>query len=268
MLELQTKPDLTYSGCYTQTFMSNFNNYFFDIVSKFENIFIAFSGGKDSCLVLDEVSRLIEVTALFVDTGVEFPDVEEFARNFCKERNVEFRKLEAKRKFFDIYDGKFPDPIFKDCISRIINITINEELRKFEKALLIRGGDSKQTNSNRRRQGNQFFCYQKTERVFLMNPLMEMSEAEKKEKLSKLELWPGYKKGFKRTACWCCPFQKVQQWEAMKTHTPELFEKMKQLATTWIFPNHPSGNSHYSAEFIRFEKYWKNKQLSLFEDGN
>ena len=39
-----------------------------NVLSLFSNVFVSFSGGRDSTLVLSEVSKIPEVTAIFVDT--------------------------------------------------------------------------------------------------------------------------------------------------------------------------------------------------------
>lgn len=58
-----------------------------------------------------------------------------------------------------------------------------------------------------------------------INPLFALSKEEYKVDMERLasELWNGYKKGFVRTACWCCPFQKREQWKAMKIYYPLLW---------------------------------------------
>lgn len=45
------------------------------------DVFVSFSGGKDSTVLLDIVRRLYpEVTAVFVDTGLEFPEIRAFVK--------------------------------------------------------------------------------------------------------------------------------------------------------------------------------------------
>ncbi len=43
-------------------------------------VYVAFSGGKDSTVLLDLVRRIYpDVPAVFCDTGLEFPEIRQFA---------------------------------------------------------------------------------------------------------------------------------------------------------------------------------------------
>lgn len=46
-------------------------------------VYVSFSGGKDSTVLLDLVRRIYpDVEAVFVDTGLEFPEIREFVKTF------------------------------------------------------------------------------------------------------------------------------------------------------------------------------------------
>ena len=48
-----------------------------------ENVYISFSGGKDSTVLLDLVrSEYPNIEAVFVDTGLEYPEIKEFIKTF------------------------------------------------------------------------------------------------------------------------------------------------------------------------------------------
>lgn len=62
------------------------------------NVYVAFSGGKDSTVLLDMVRNIYgDVPAVFVDTGLEFPEVKRFVKTWD---NVEI--LKPKYSFKDI----------------------------------------------------------------------------------------------------------------------------------------------------------------------
>ena len=47
--------------------------------AKEGQVYVSFSGGKDSTVLLDKVRRLFpEVPAVFCDTGLEYPEIREF----------------------------------------------------------------------------------------------------------------------------------------------------------------------------------------------
>ena len=49
--------------------------------AKEGQVYVSFSGGKDSTVLLDKVRRLFpEVPAVFCDTGLEYPEIREFVR--------------------------------------------------------------------------------------------------------------------------------------------------------------------------------------------
>jgi len=114
----------------------------------------------------------------------------------------------------------FPHPIYKDCIHTIINYPFNKYVKK-QGAVAITGHHKKQRNG---KSTMGFITYKKD--ITLINPLYAFD-------YPKSELmWEGYGQGFCRTACYCCPFQNEQQWEALKNIYPLLWNKMRELLLT------------------------------------
>jgi len=79
-------------------------------------VYVSFSGGKDSTLLLYIVRTLYpDVPAVFCDTGLEYPEIREFVRTF---ENVEW--LKPTRTFWEIV-YKYGYPVFSkivsDCVS-------------------------------------------------------------------------------------------------------------------------------------------------------
>jgi 3'-phosphoadenosine 5'-phosphosulfate sulfotransferase (PAPS reductase)/FAD synthetase len=88
-----------------------------------------------------------------------------------------------------------------------------------------------------------------------LNPIYYVDEKTFEEEIKKIPIWQGYSKGFQRTACWTCPFQKVEQWEALKREYPLLWESLREMALTFEF-------RYYKGDNIvpRFIKYWRGQE--------
>lgn len=83
-------------------------------------VYISFSGGKDSTVLLDLARRIYpEIEAVFVDTGLEYPEIKEFVRSI---NNVTWLKPEMNfRKVIETYGY----PLGSKHIAKII-----EDFRK------------------------------------------------------------------------------------------------------------------------------------------
>ena len=78
-------------------------------------VYVAFSGGKDSTVLLDLVrSEFPEVPAVFVNTGLEYPEIVEFARTFDN-----LIELKPKMNFTDVIE-KYGYPIVSKEQSQFI----------------------------------------------------------------------------------------------------------------------------------------------------
>jgi len=229
-----------------------------DIIKQFERVIIQYSGGKDSSAVLHWAAPIlkdlkIEHEACFVDTGCEFPDLIPHICSYCEDHKIKLTILHSHRHLYEFYNAKkrWPDAIFRDCLHTFINHPLDVYINK-AKVLILRGGKKDQKITRSKAMAYQIKKRDDGSIVYLLNPFYFTSKEEYKKILDGIKLWPGYSKGFIRTACWCCPFQKPEQWDALKINYPALYDCMQHAADTWKFKEH-KGDSLYK----RFNKYWK-----------
>ncbi len=79
-------------------------------------VYVSFSGGKDSTVLLDIVRKLYpDVPAVYVDTGLEFPEIKKFVKT--KENVTILRPEMGFRKVIE----KYGYPIISKNVSRAVH---------------------------------------------------------------------------------------------------------------------------------------------------
>ncbi len=134
----------------------------------------------------------------------------------------------------------------------MINSALDDHIKLQKKdCLLVRGGRKGQKTQRSNSNVYQEIEKSKSYTVKLLNPLYAMSDEEYDQEVQKIKIWEGYSKGFDRTACWCCPFQRTTQWDALKEHYPGLWNVMRTLSKRWELVYHEGDSIHK-----RFYEYW------------
>lgn len=225
-------------------------------IKETDKIIYQFSGGRDSTLAILKTLEIVRdknPVACYVDTGTEFPDLLYFIYNFCKKHDLSLEVLRPKKNFFEIYgeNKTFPDPVFRDCIQRLINNPIDDVFFSYENALIIRGGRNKQKTSRSKSNIYQEIVKSKNKIRKLLNPLFVLSNEKYNADIKNVKIWDGYNRGFIRTACWCCPFQREPQWEALKENYLLLWQSMFELTKLWKFKEIKGDGC-----IKQFKKYW------------
>lgn len=102
------------------------------------NVYVSFSGGKDSTVLLDIVRHLYpNVPAVFSDTGLEYPEIKEFVKTFP---NVTI--VRPKHSFKEILT-KYGYPI----ISKQVANTVDNASRWIKENLTNNGGGEAKTSN-------------------------------------------------------------------------------------------------------------------------
>jgi 3'-phosphoadenosine 5'-phosphosulfate sulfotransferase (PAPS reductase)/FAD synthetase len=80
-----------------------------------DGVYVSFSGGKDSTVLLHIVRDLYpEVKAVFIDTGLEYPEIRDFVKTFD---NVDI--IRPKLTFKQVID-KYGYPFFSKEVSEVV----------------------------------------------------------------------------------------------------------------------------------------------------
>ena len=122
-------------------------------------VYVSFSGGKDSTILLDLVRRVYpDVPAVFIDTGLEYPELREFVKSIP---NVTWLKPEMNfRKVIETYGYPL---ISKEVAKRICEYHNAEKNNNIENCLAY-----KEFNGIRKSPKGSS-CYNKSKWKFLLN---------------------------------------------------------------------------------------------------
>ncbi len=116
-----------------------------------DGIYVSFSGGKDSTVLLDIVRRKYpNVTAVFSDTGLEYPEIRSFVKSF---ENVEIVRPKMR---FDEVIKKYGYPMISKEVSQQVY-----EVRTYGKDRAVRTYSKFDPNSAYNKRYNQAFSMEK-----------------------------------------------------------------------------------------------------------
>jgi phosphoadenosine phosphosulfate reductase len=206
-----------------------------------ENVVISFSGGKDSTVTADLVTRALSnpsIVHIFGDTTLEFPLTMEYAKRFRVDNPLTIFKT-AKNKDQDFFkvceDIGPPARMMRWCcymfktgpITRTLNNMYKNEniltfygIRKCESAARSKykriEDDAESIKIQKQTVASPIFFWKDIDIwLYILGENIDFNDA--------------YRLGYDRVGCWCCPNNSIRAQFLSKIYMPEQSEKWREF---------------------------------------
>lgn len=225
-------------------------------------VHVSFSGGKDSLVVLDltiNVLRDREVRAFFLNTGIEFPETVEFARNFCSSRGIELKESAAGDAFWENLE-RFGPPAkdmrwcCKVCKLAPANRLIDESSSEGQVCLTVDGKRRYESFSRASISASEKNPFVPTQlNIF---PIRDWRAIEVWLYIygKKLEYNPLYDLGFERVGCYLCPASLSAEYQLFSRLHPDLHARWHAYLLKW------ASKKGFPGSFVE-QGFWRWKEM-------
>jgi len=215
---------------------------------------VGYSGGADSQVALDlALQNYDDVTIVFIDTSLEFPETFETVTATAKHYGLEIIFLRAAKTFEEYladFGGMYPswrrrwceDRLKERPLRRYINTLLRGGLRR--DAQEGAGGSSQQSCSSppitvidgirgdespARKKRNPLELH-KSGKWHIEHTIFNWSKKNVFDhiEIHDLPLNPLYAMGYSRVSCWFCPFTPVADNRLLRSTHPDLYAKAKE----------------------------------------
>lgn len=215
---------------------------------------LSFSGGKDSLACYGLAERAVpDLTLIFVDTGLEFPETVRFVHDFARKNRERLLVAEAGDAFWEQV-GSFGPPAkdFRWCC-KVCKLAPLTELieRHFPRGTITIEGNRAYESFARSTiafvERNPFVPNQ-----VILNPLREWRGVDVWGYIwwRNLEYNPLYEEDFERIGCYLCPSCLESEWRNTSQIHPDLFARWDSYLRDWSMRN--GGGD----DFIRYG-FWR-----------
>ena len=202
-------------------------------------MFVSFSGGKDSTVVSELVMRALgtqEILHLYGDTTLEFPESKEYVKRFRKEHpKTLVDTAKNKDKNFEELCEQLgpPSRVMRWCCTIFKTGAIQRRIQtlfKGKKKILtfygIRRSESSSRNKYDRESDSPKIATQKT-----VSPIIDWTDFDVWLYLltTGIDFNSAYRLGYTRVGCWCCPNNSDWSGFLSQIYMPEQYEKWHTL---------------------------------------
>lgn len=204
-----------------------------------DEVFVSFSGGKDSTVVSDLVIKALgmpNILHIFGDTTLEFPMTEEYAKRFKKSHpRTPFLSARNKEKnFYDMCEVIGPPSrvmrwcctVFKTgAITKKINSTFKDKMN------ILTFYGIRRSESTSRSKYDRVSDSPKIAKQNVSSPIIDWHDFDIWLYLlsSQIDFNDAYRFGYSRVGCWCCPNNTEWAQYLSSIYIPEQAQKWRNL---------------------------------------
>jgi len=205
----------------------------------FDNIIVAFSGGKDSLVALHLSLEIIpDVPVLFNYTTVEFPETVKYVKKLQKMWGFKLYIAKPKTGFFKaVKERGWASHENRWCCKMFKDDPAYDFLIKHDFDAEITG--TIRTESIYRRWIKPITIPKKNPPIIRIHPIYDWNPKEVWEyiKLHELPYNPLYDLGYRRIGCWACPLNGPSHYRRLEKTHPHLYRYIENY-----LPRHPFFN--------------------------
>lgn len=203
---------------------------------SFDDMFVSFSGGKDSTVVSEIVTRAFpnnKIMHIFGDTTLEFPTTYDYKKRFAKEhRMVTAKNYEKNFETLCTQIGP-PSRVMRWCCTVFKTGAITKKLSQVfkDKTNVLTFYGIRRSESASRSKYERESESPKITKQTVVSPIIDWIDFDVWLYIftTKIDFNYAYRLGYSRVGCWCCPNNGAWSEFLSKIHMYEQYEKWRTL---------------------------------------